>query len=198
MDKQSMHRGRRETLNDRSVFVWLTIVMGRWIRHGACTLWHDGVLWKIMQCGIRCIFAKHRCKHSVLQNHLLHFYSMFSVFFSRFCTCVASSMDCPLTVGNILVELGVSVQSASEDGFHLLPLRRLILWAQMASSLSEHKYTPRYIYCADAVDFQGVDLPLPWCWASGQICAAPAGVSLPSPGGKHAAASPSAPAEDIH
>lgn len=48
-------------------------------------------------------------------------------FFSRFCTCVAPSMDCPLTVGNILVELGVSVQSASEDGFHLLPLRRLIL-----------------------------------------------------------------------
>lgn len=65
-----------ETLNDRSVFVWLTIVMGRRIRHGACTLWHDGVLWKIMQRGIRCILL-----NSVLQNHFPHFNSMFSVFF---------------------------------------------------------------------------------------------------------------------
>lgn len=197
MHKQSMHQRQRETLNDRSVFVWLTIVMGRWIRHGACTLWHDGVLWKIMQRGISCILLNTGA-NTVFYKIIFFTFTACFCFFSRFCTCVAPSMDCPLTVGNILVELGVSVQSPSEDGFHLLPLRRLILWAQMASSLSEHKYTLRYIYCIDAVDFQGVDLPLPWCWASGQICAAPAGVSLPSPGGKHAAASPSAPAEDIH
>lgn len=42
-------------------------------------------------------------------------------------TCVTSSMNCPLAVKDISLRFGVSVQSTSEDGFHLLSLGSLIL-----------------------------------------------------------------------
>lgn len=42
-------------------------------------------------------------------------------------TCVAPSMDRPLVVGDIAFVFRVSVQSATENGFHLLPLGSLIL-----------------------------------------------------------------------
>lgn len=73
------------------------------------------------------------------------------------------------------------------------------LWAASSCksqpAVLDHKYTSRYSCCVNTIDIQGVDLPLPWCLAPGQLCVAPVGVSLLSPGGKHVATSQSAPAK---
>lgn len=71
-------------------------------------------------------------------------------------------------------------------------------WNRGQVAVLDHKHTQTYSCCINTIHIQGVDLPLPWCWARGQLCAAPVGVSLPSLRGKHVAASQSAPAEDIH
>ena len=42
-------------------------------------------------------------------------------------TCVTSPVNCPLAIWDISVWFWVSVQSTSEDGFHLLSLSSLIL-----------------------------------------------------------------------
>lgn len=102
----------------------------------------------------------------------------------------------PLAIWDVSVRFRMSVQSPGEDGLHLLSLGRLILQPGR-----KPRYTPstQRLRCrVNTTDIQGVDLPPPWCWAAGQLCAAPVGVSLPSPGGKHVATSQSAPAEDIY
>lgn len=91
----------------------------------------------------------------------------------------------------------MSVQSTSEDGFHLLSLGSLILQPGTVDCVRQ-QYTQQYSCCVNTIDIQGVDLPLLCYWATGQLCAAPPGVSPPSLGGKHVATSQSAPAEDIH
>lgn len=49
--------------------------------------------------------------------------------FSQVCdrTRVTASVDCPLVVWDIAIVFRVSVQSAAENGFHLLSLGSLIL-----------------------------------------------------------------------
>lgn len=72
------------------------------------------------------------------------------------------------------------------------------LWTESSccQDTSQTTSTPPDSWWVNTIDIQGVLLPLPWCSALSQTCAAPLGVSLPAPEGTLAAASPSAPAEE--
>lgn len=56
-------------------------------------------------------------------------------------TCVTPSMNCPLAIWDISVWLWVSVQSTSEDGFHLLSLGSLILQPGTAGRVRPQVHT---------------------------------------------------------
>ena len=56
-------------------------------------------------------------------------------------TCVTPSMNCPLAIWDISVWFRVSVQSTSEDGFHLLSLGSLILQPGTANRVRPQVYT---------------------------------------------------------
>lgn len=118
---------------------WLTIVMGCWIWHGACTLWHDSVFWKKTNIQVTDSAARH-VMSSLNINATINVFCKCTkcglIFMSFFveavlvlcsCTCVTPPVNCPLAVWDIAVRFWVSVQSTSEDGFHLLSLGSFIL-----------------------------------------------------------------------
>lgn len=193
------------------VFGWLTIVMGCWIWHGTCTLWHDSVLWKTTNrwghrwCSVELdvfvntsanCFSTVPC--SVLHETLCFFFS--SGFVGEF-FCILYQCDTLDELSSCCLGHFGRIQSVCTK--HQWRWFSSAFFGQPHPATRDgqqfvHKYTKRYSYCINTVDIQGVDLPPPWCWAPGQLCAAPVGVSPLSPMGKHATTSQSAPAKDTH
>lgn len=163
------------------------------------------------QCPLEDNKMTHRwCSMTFLLNTsfvFIHVFQISSFVFKWVCRCFRRCVIIPVWHPRWTVLLLFGTFRSDSECLYRAPVKMAFicfLWAASSCSrgqpaVLDHRYTWSYDWCCvNTIDIQGVDLPLPWCWAPGQICAAPVGVSLPSPRGKHVATSQSAPAEDIH